>query len=113
MKPELKETFYPNGNVEFQGWYLNGKWHNEEGPAHIRYYENGQIRFRRWCLNGEFHNEEGPACIRHYEDGKVEYQGWYLNDKRIFKKDFTSLDMIKRMNAFELFSPLEIARMKI
>jgi antitoxin component YwqK of YwqJK toxin-antitoxin module len=85
MKPELKETFYPNGNVRFQSWNLNGKGHNEEGPAYIGYYENGNV----W------------------------YQKWFLNGKQLLKRDFTSLDMIKRMDAFELFSALEIARLKI
>jgi antitoxin component YwqK of YwqJK toxin-antitoxin module len=113
MKPELKETFYPNGNVEFQEWYLNGKIHNEEGPAYIRYHENGKVEYQEWWVNGKLHNEEGPAYIEYYEDGKVSYQSWYINDKLLSKEDFTSLDMIKRMDAFEFFSPLEIARMKI
>jgi antitoxin component YwqK of YwqJK toxin-antitoxin module len=113
MKPKLKETFYPNGKVAYQEWYLDGKWHNEEGPARVSYYENGKVAYQEWCFKGDYHNEEGPARIWYDEDGNVEYQAWYLNDKELSKQDFTSLDMIKRMDAFEFFSPLEIARMKI
>jgi hypothetical protein len=113
MKPELRETFYPNGSLEHQAWFLNGSVHNEEGPARIKYYENGNIEYQEWRFDGKLHNEDDPAYIRYYEDGKVDYQSWHLNAKRIFKKDFTSLDMIKKMNAFELFSPIEIARFKI
>jgi antitoxin component YwqK of YwqJK toxin-antitoxin module len=113
MKPEIKEEFYADGNILRQEWYLNGKYHNEEGPAHIKYYKNGNIWHQAWYLNGKYHNEEGPGYIVYNEDGNVEYQSWYVNDKYLFKKDFTSLNMIKRMDAFEFFSPLEIARMKI
>jgi antitoxin component YwqK of YwqJK toxin-antitoxin module len=113
MKLKLKEEFYPNGNLRYQAWYLNGIRHNEEGPAYIKYYEDGKVEYQTWYFNGKYHNEEGPARIRYYEDGKVDYQAWYLNDKYLFKKDFTSLDMIKSMDAFEFFSPIEIARLKI
>jgi antitoxin component YwqK of YwqJK toxin-antitoxin module len=113
MKPKLKEEFYVNGEVLRQEWHLNGKHHNEEGPAYISYYENGKLRFQEWCLNGKTHNEEGPAYISYYENGKVRYQKWFLYDKRLSKKDFTSLGMIKKMDAFELFSVMEIAKLKI
>jgi hypothetical protein len=85
MKPELKEEFYPNGSVRYQEWFFNGHRHNEEGPANIWFYEDGKVRHQEWCLNGKY----------------------------LSKEDFTSLDMIKKMNAFEFFSPLEIARFKI
>jgi antitoxin component YwqK of YwqJK toxin-antitoxin module len=113
MKPELKETFYPNGNVRFQEWRLNGKYHNEESPAYISYYENGNIAYQDWYLDGNCHNEEGPARISYYEDGKVEFREWFLDGKYLTKGDFTSLNMIKKMDAFELFSAIEIARLKI
>jgi antitoxin component YwqK of YwqJK toxin-antitoxin module len=108
-----KEQFYFNGNLEVQEWFLDGKLHNEEGPASIWFYENGNIEKQSWCLNDEYHNEEGPALIGYHEDGKVKFKVWYLNDKQLTKEDFTSLDMIKKMNAFDFFSALEIARFKI
>jgi antitoxin component YwqK of YwqJK toxin-antitoxin module len=113
MKPELKEQFYPNGSLEHQAWFLNGYFHNEEGPAFISYHENGNIEKQVWCFNGKYHNEDGPADIGYYEDGKIRYQEWWINDKQLLKRDFTSLDMIKRMDAFDFFSAIEIARFKI
>jgi antitoxin component YwqK of YwqJK toxin-antitoxin module len=113
MKPELEEEFYPNGNLEVQEWWLKGNPHNEEGPASIWFYENGNIEKQSWRLNGKLHNEEGPALIGYHEDGKVKFKVWYINGKYLSKEDFTSLDMIRRMDAFELFSPIEIARFKI
>ena len=38
-------------------WYLNGKFHREDGPA-IE-YTNGQYG---WYLNGQLHREDGPAA---------------------------------------------------
>jgi antitoxin component YwqK of YwqJK toxin-antitoxin module len=113
MKPELEEEFYDNGNVRFQSWYLNGKGHNEEGPAWIRYYEDGNVWDQKWLLNGNPHNEEGPAWIRYYKNGTVKFQEWWLNGKQLLKRNFTSLDMIRKMDAFGLFSITEIARFKI
>ena len=52
-----------------QYWYLNGKWHSEDGPAVI--WADGT---KRWYLNGKRHREDGPAII--YADGS---QRWYLN----------------------------------
>jgi antitoxin component YwqK of YwqJK toxin-antitoxin module len=113
MKPKLKEEFYPNGKVRYQKWTLNGKLHNEEGPAIIRYHKNGNIQYQVWYLNDKWHNEEGPARVSYHKDGKVMFKEWCLDGKELTKEDFTSLDMIKRVNAFELFSPIEIARLKI
>jgi hypothetical protein len=75
--------YYENGQIEYQEWLVNGKRHNENGPAHINYYKNGQIHYQSWKINGEFHNENGPAIIRYYENGKIEYQSWYINGERL------------------------------
>ena len=63
----MKNGYYKDEDGEF--WYLNGKWHREDGPAII--YEDGQLE---WWVNGKPHREDGPAIIR--ADG---YQLWYLN----------------------------------
>jgi hypothetical protein len=53
-----------------QRWFLNGKYHREDGPAVI--YPTGDAV---WYNNGKLHREDGPAII--YKDGT---QFWYLND---------------------------------
>jgi hypothetical protein len=67
IKYEVK--VYNNGD---KFWYLNGKWHREDGPA-IE-WANGD---KDWYLNDEIHREDGPAF--EYSDGS---KYWYLNDKR-------------------------------
>ena len=63
-KPECK--IYPNGEKH---WYLNGKYHREDGPA--LEFANGD---REWWINGEIHREDGPA--REFANGT---KHWYLN----------------------------------
>lgn len=49
-----------------------GEWHNESGPAIIRYHKDGvTVKAERYCINGLFHRENGPACIDYDEDGNI------------------------------------------
>ena len=58
-------------------WYLNGKYHREDGPA----FEcaNGT---KEWRLNGNLHREDGPAV--EYANGD---KSWYLNGKRLTESE--------------------------
>jgi len=67
-KPECKT--YADGDKE---WFLNGKWHREDGPAVE--HTNGD---KYWYLNGKLHREDGPAC--EYASGHKE---WWLNDEEV------------------------------
>jgi len=82
-------------------WWLNGKWHREDGPA-IEFADGN----RYWYLNGQLHREDGPACEYangsrewwlngkcHREDGPaIEYTNgsrqWYLNGEKYTEKEF-------------------------
>ena len=77
-------------------WYLNGKYHREDGPAFEdkdgskfwylndkRHREDGPAiefpdGYKEWYLNGELHREDGPAT-EHPGGSK----SWYLNGKEI------------------------------
>ena len=69
-KPEIREKFYPNGQKKSEIWYLNGKWHREDGPAYQFWYENGNKKYEEWWLNNKFHREDGPARQGWYENGQ-------------------------------------------
>jgi hypothetical protein len=58
-------------------WYLDGKYHREDGPA-IEYASG----HKEWYLNGKRHREDGPAV--EYASG---YKAWYLNDKKLTEKE--------------------------
>jgi hypothetical protein len=62
-------------------WYLNGKFHREDGPA-IESYDGS----RYWYLNSKYHREDGPAC--EYADGS---RCWYLNDVEYTEEEFLKL----------------------
>jgi hypothetical protein len=59
-------------------WYLNDKLHREDGPAVE--YTNGD---KSWFLNGKLHREDGPAV--EYADGD---KHWFLNDKELTEAEF-------------------------
>ena len=44
--------WYSNGKLRYEGYYLNGQYHNTEGPA-INWYENGKLSYEEYYLNGE------------------------------------------------------------
>jgi|ERR1700691_1381388 len=79
---------YPNGTLRY---YLNGKYHREDGPASIGY--NDTISY---YINGECHREDGPASID--SDGKVRY---FINGKEITKE---VKDWIKDNNIPEVWN---------
>ena len=59
-----------------KSWYLNGKYHREDGPACE--YADGN---KEWYLNDELHREDGPAI--EWADGSKE---WFLNGEEFSKK---------------------------
>lgn len=106
----LEKQLLWNAGGDCVAW-LNkkGKLHNPIGPACIMPTADGLGMF--WYKDDEHHREDGPAQIR--EHCPFGNKVWNLNGKEIEKEDFTSLDMIVKMQALELFTPVEIAAMKM
>ena len=71
-QPEMKIS-----HTGTKRWYLNGKFHREDGPA-IEHF-SGE---KQWYLHGNLHREDGPAVV--YPDGQKE---WYLNNKKVTWKE--------------------------
>jgi hypothetical protein len=63
---EYTVKVYPNGT---KYWYLNGKYHREDGPA-IEWADGT----KSWYLDDKRHREDGPAIEQ--ADGT---KFWYLN----------------------------------
>ena len=89
LKPGESTPTNFTGIVEFSSgekrWYLNGKLHNDQGPAVV--YPNGE---KRWFLNGELHNDHGPGVI--YPNGE---KRWFLNGKEVDFQAFELYYMLK------------------
>jgi len=82
-EPEVKIDYYKNGQKKYEKWYLNNKFHREDGPAIQDWYKNGQKMYEKWCLNDKFHREDGPAIQWWwYSSVQKEFEEWFLNDKQ-------------------------------
>ena len=102
-----KITYYSNGKIQYEDYFLNGKRHRENGPAFIFYYKNGKIYFEHYFLNGKCHRENGPAYIEYYEDGKIDYEDYYLNNviyakssSETFQQDLKKYHSMVRLKSF-------------
>ena len=97
-EPTLKETYHPDGSIEWQQWWLNGKRHRDNGPASIGYYQIldeqsstkscGSIEWQSWWLNGKRHRVDGPASIKYRLDGSILKQLWFLNGRKLTEEEF-------------------------
>ena len=76
MKSEL--TIHADGT---KAWYLNEKYHREDGPA-VEYPDGSKF----WWLNGQTHREDGPAV--EYPSGT---KHWYVNGQR-HRKDGPAIE---------------------
>ena len=96
-------------------WYLNDKYHREDGPAiewadgsnewwlnGERHRENGPAfdvdGRKEWCLNGKLHREDGPAV--EWADGTKE---WWLNGIQYSEEDYwNQLRPVKELTVAEI-----------
>jgi len=90
-KLKYEKGFYDNGELKWEWWFLNGKHHNDEGPAFIWYRENGSVKWKEWYLNGKLHNEDGPAFIWYRRDGSVWVKEWYLDGVEYSEEEWRDL----------------------
>jgi len=78
---KVKIDYYDNGQKKYERWYLNDKYHREDGPANQGWYEDGQKSYEKWYLNSKVHREDGPAIQDWYKNGQISYEEWWLNDE--------------------------------
>ena len=97
-------------------WYLNGKYHREDGPACE--YAGGS---KEWFLNGKLHREDGPAieCAdgykAWYQNGKYHRKDgpavenadgskyWYLKNKEYTEEEFNAkMNLVKELTVADL-----------
>lgn len=110
MKP--KNTYYENGNPEYQRWTYYEHWRNEggsfhrlDGPARRSWYPGGQVRYEEWYVNGDYHRLDGPAYRGWDERGQLEDEVWYINGVRYeTEAEFqVAVDLYKADEIAELF----------
>lgn len=62
---------------ESRTWYVDGKWHREDGPARIWPDDH-----KEWWFNNAMHREDGPA--KEWPSGVKE---WFLHGKCVFSEE--------------------------
>ena len=77
----------PNGH---KVWYLNWKYHREDGPA-----IESPMGDKWWYLNGKRHREDGPAC--EWANG---YKAWWLNHEKVDPETIVDLWLAKNIYCF-------------
>jgi cold shock CspA family protein len=86
--------------------YKKVSWYNNTATGYkLIKFPDGS---KGWFVNGQAHREDGPAIIRMNGD-KV----WFLSGKKLSKKDFDSIEMVKQFQAYSLFTPKELAELKL
>lgn len=90
-KIEHKVDYYLNnsGKIRVESYYLNGKYHREDGAAQIFYYEDGTIEYLFYYNNGLLHNDKGAAEIYYTDDdpAMIDEEGYWFNGKEYTDKN--------------------------
>ena len=93
------KEYYNDGNIKFEGKFLNGKkWNGKEydvnnnllyelinGKGIVKeyyFYNNNKLKYEGEYLNGERHGKGKE----YDENGKLIFEGEYFNDKRCDKE---------------------------
>ncbi len=90
---KVARRWWVNGlvvNCRDKFWFLDGKYHREDGPA-IEFVDGD----KQWWLNGELHREDGPAC--EHADG---YKSWFYHGKLINCKTNEEFLKLVKLKAF-------------
>lgn len=75
----------------------------EDGHIHLKSGEEVYVR------GGKLHREDGPALINESQGIKR----WFLKGKELYKNSFKTIEKVNAMQAWELFTPVEIAEMRV
>jgi antitoxin component YwqK of YwqJK toxin-antitoxin module len=89
-KPKVIKSYYENGNLLLEEYYLNAVYYRVNGPSYISYYENGNIKFESYYINGKRHRDEGPSRISYYENGSVQWVEYHLNGIKLTREEWYS-----------------------
>lgn len=69
-------------------------WHREDGPARISYYANGNIKRELYYINDIKQRLDGPACIEYADNGNIEFTEYWINGISYTKEQYDK-EMLK------------------
>jgi hypothetical protein len=80
------------GNIE--KWYC--KETNDLRKRIEYWYKNGTNRCEIYYINGKYHREDGPTYQRWNADGIKQHEMYYLNDKKYSKEEYDKIMLAKK-----------------
>jgi hypothetical protein len=102
MVTDCIKSYHKNGVLYSELYFLDSKWHREDGPAAIFYYPNGMIDIKQYWLEGKHHREDGPSSIYYDENGSVISEFYHLYGEQYSDKDI--------IDNWEMFCKMQIFR---
>jgi antitoxin component YwqK of YwqJK toxin-antitoxin module len=69
--------YHSDGLIFEEFFYMNGVHHRENGPSYISYFKNGLISTKEYHLRGFLHRMNGPAIIWYNRDSSIELEQFY------------------------------------
>lgn len=63
-------------------WQSESQQHRlGDKPASVSYYTNGKVRLQKWFLHGALHRVNyKPAIVSYYRTGELQTEQWWLNN---------------------------------
>ncbi|MDY5133556.1 hypothetical protein [Actinotignum urinale] len=86
MTTEPTKTYYPNGNIEYIAYTVDGQLHRDGAPAEINYDPDGIIAYEAYWQHGQLHRDGAPALINYRENGNI-WREQYWHDGRRHRED--------------------------
>lgn len=80
----VTQEFHDNGSLLCETFRLkNGKLHNTSGPAYRFWYKNGQLCYEGFWIEDKMHNTSGPAVRTWLETGELASEQFYIDGNRL------------------------------
>jgi len=80
---KIDKLYYDSGELQGVTYRNDsGEYHREGGPAFISYYKDGSVECEVYWLNGGRHRTDGPAAISYNEDGSISVEEYFINSRR-------------------------------
>ena len=84
---EVQWSYYGNGQLEVEQFYVNDRRHNPNGPAYSSWYSNGQLQYEADWNNNVRHNLNGSSR-RWYMNGQLQKEEYWIDGKQLTKEEF-------------------------
>jgi len=63
-------------------------YHKEDGPAYRSFYLNGELAYEEWWVNNKEHRMDGPASAYYNKDGTILFEKYHINGEKMSKEEW-------------------------